>query len=73
MKVCDICKSEHADYNDIVTIDDKGNVKRVELCASCYRELSRREALHKHQAYIETVEAMTGKRPRKTHWWNSFI
>lgn len=70
MRVCDICKSNNVNYNKTATIDDEGTVKELELCPHCYRELRHRENLHRHQAYKETVKAMHGDIPRKSHWWN---
>ena len=72
MKICDICKSNNVIYNTTATIDNQGTVKRLELCRSCYNELNRREELHRHQAYEETIQAVGGEIPRKFHWWNIF-
>lgn len=72
MKVCDICKCEGVKFNDRATINDKGGTKWLELCGKCYKEFEHRERHHKYLAYVETVEAMTGKIPRKSHWWDIF-
>ena len=70
MRVCDICKKETVGHDATVTIDDRGNAKYFELCLSCYQELKKREAQHRHTAYVETVKAVTGEIPRKAHWWD---
>ena len=70
MKICDICKTREASYDTYATLDADGYTKKIETCKSCFHELVKREREHKHLAYTETVEAMTGKRPRKSHWWD---
>ena len=70
MRVCDICKTKEAKFNTTVTINDDGRAKKIEVCGLCYRELTYREDRAKHQAYEETVKAMTGEAPRKSHWWD---
>lgn len=70
MRVCDICKTNSVKYDTTAVIDDKGTVQRLELCPRCYLELGRREDLHRHQAYEETIKAINGDIPRKSHWWN---
>lgn len=70
MRVCDICKKDNVTREVSATIDENGNAKYIELCESCYRELKKREAQHRHAAYVETVKAMTGEIPRKAHWWD---
>lgn len=72
MRICDICKTNQAIYTDTATIDNNGTSQKLELCRKCYDELIHRENLHRHQAYKETVQAMTGQIPRKFHWWNRF-
>lgn len=72
MRVCDICKTRNASYNSHVVINDDGEAKEVELCPLCYREHRYRSDRAKHQAYEETVKAMTGETPRKSHWWDMF-
>lgn len=72
MKICDICKTNPAGYNDIAVIENNGNTKELELCGKCWREFHHREILHKCQAYEETVKTVTGELPRKSHWWNMF-
>lgn len=66
MRVCDICKTKEAKFDTTVTIDDGGTIKTIEVCCLCHRELTYRE----HQAYEETVKAITGEIPRKSHWWD---
>lgn len=63
MKVCDICQSSNANDKTTATIDEDGTVKELELCGHCYNELRQREDKLKYQAYADTVEATTGKRP----------
>ena len=63
MKICDICKTNTATYNKNAVVRDDGK---------CYRELRRREELHRHQAYDETVKTVTGELPRKFRWWHIF-
>ena len=65
MKVCDICKTRNPLYDDHAVINDNGETKKIELCPSCYRELKARENQARHRAYLETIEAVTGKRPRR--------
>ena len=72
MRVCDICKKKNATHDTVVTIDDDGITKNIEVCGLCYRELKYREERAKHQAYEETVKAMTGEITRKSHWWDIF-
>lgn len=72
MRVCDICKTKPASYNTNATTRDDGLVEKLELCRSCYNELRRREELHRHQAYEETVKTVTGELPRKFRWWHLF-
>ena len=72
MTICDICKTNQAGFNVYVTIDDNGKTKPLELCGLCYTELQYRENRAKHQAYEETVKAMTGEIKRKSHWWDMF-
>ena len=72
MRVCDICKSNNVQYRTWATIKDNGAGKELELCRSCYDELQHREMLHRHQAYEETVKAITGEIPRKSRWWHCF-
>ena len=72
MTICDICKTREAGFNVYVTIDDNGTAQRSELCGLCWRELQYREDRAKHQAYEETVKAMTGEIKRKSHWWDMF-
>ena len=73
MRVCDICKNEGVRFDNYTTINEKGNKKCLELCSKCYTELSTRTKHHEYLAYAETVEAMTGKAPRKSHWWDVFM
>lgn len=70
MNICDFCKSTNVNYNTYIITDDNGSGKKVELCPRCYHELQRREYAHKHQAYEETVKAVGGEIPRKSHWWH---
>ena len=72
MRVCDICKSNNVKYRTIATISNEGTVKELELCGNCYDELGKRERLHRYQAYEETVKAINGEIPRKSHWWDMF-
>lgn len=72
MRVCDICKCESVGYSAYATVNDKGHTKHLELCGKCYRELEHRTNNHKYLAYTETIEAMTGKIPCKSHWWDIF-
>lgn len=72
MRVCDICKTQAASYNANATTRDDGLVEKLELCRNCYNELRRREELHRHQAYEETVKTVTGELPRKFRWWHLF-
>lgn len=72
MRVCDICKTEGVGYSDYATCSEKGNRKSLELCGKCYKELQIRTRYHEYLAYTETIEAMTGKIPRKSHWWDIF-
>ena len=73
MRVCDICKTKKVDYfNVIATVDDDGAAIGLELCAACWREFQYRERRAKHQAYEDTVKAMTGEIKRKSHWWDIF-
>lgn len=72
MRICDICKTRNAKFDTTVTVDDEGTTKNIEVCHLCYRELNYRESRAKHQVYEETVKAMTGKTPRKSHWWDVF-
>ena len=72
MRVCDICKTKGVRFEKYATIDDEGTTKELELCGLCYRELRYREDRAKHQAYEETVKAITGEIPRKSHWWDMF-
>lgn len=72
MKICDICKTNTATYNKNAVVRNDGLVKELELCGKCYRELRRREELHRHQAYDETVKTVTGELPRKFRWWHIF-
>ena len=72
MRVCDICKDGNVAYDTYATIDKDGERKELELCPKCYRELIERERQHKYIAYTETVQAMTGQIPRKSHWWDWF-
>ena len=71
MRICDICRTNHASYNKSATIADDGTVKELELCGSCYKELRHRENLHSYQAYEETVKTVTGELPRKFRWWHA--
>lgn len=73
MRVCDICKSENVNYKVHATIDDKGSMKKLELCPKCYLELEKREKQHKYLAYIETIKARNGEIPHKSHWWDKLI
>jgi hypothetical protein len=70
MRVCDICKTNTVRYDTTAVVKSDGTVQRFELCGKCYLELERREYLHRHQAYEETVKAINGEIPRKSHWWN---
>jgi len=70
MRICDICKTREAAYDTSVTLDDSGFTRKIETCKPCFHELSKRESEHQYLAYVETVEAMTGKRPPKSHWWD---
>jgi protein-arginine kinase activator protein McsA len=72
MIVCDICKTRKATIDVKVTVDDNGAAEPLELCGLCWREFRYREDRAKHQAYEETVKAMTGELPRKSHWWDMF-
>lgn len=72
MRICDICKTRESNYTTTATINDNGLCEEVELCGLCYRELNYREDRARHQAYEETVKAMTGEIPRKSHWWDMF-
>ena len=72
MRVCDICKKDGVKYNTTATVNDDGTVEKLELCPRCYRELQERERQHCYAAYQETVKAMNGEIPRKSHWWNIF-
>ncbi len=72
MRVCDICKNNSVAYETYATIDKDGTRKELELCVKCYNELRERETQHRHLAYTETVQAMTGQIPRKSHWWDWF-
>jgi protein-arginine kinase activator protein McsA len=72
MRICDICKKNNAKYNTMAVVKDDGTTQELELCGRCYQELVCREDLHMHQAYEETVKAITGEIPRKFHWWNMF-
>lgn len=72
MKICDICKIKQPAYETTVTLDDHGYSKSIELCPKCYLELRYREDRARHQAYKETVKAVTGEIPRKSHWWDMF-
>ena len=72
MRVCDICKTNAASYNDTAVIKSDGTTEKLELCGRCYRELNHRENLHRYQAYEETVKTVTGKLPRKFRWWHQF-
>lgn len=70
MKICDICKTRSPLYDDHAVINDNGETKEIELCPSCYNEFRARENQARYQAYQETIEAVTGKCPRKSHWWD---
>ena len=70
MRVCDICKTKEATYDTHAALDTSGFTQKIETCNLCFHELAKREREHQHLAYVETVEAMTGKRPRKSHWWD---
>lgn len=72
MIVCDICKTRKATMIANVTVDDNGATEPLELCGLCWREFRYREDRAKHQAYEETVKAMIGELPRKSHWWDIF-
>jgi hypothetical protein len=72
MRVCDICKNRKASSTKKVTIDDMGHTDEIELCTICLREFVCRKTEAEHKAYVETVKAMTGEVPRKSHWWNMF-
>lgn len=72
MKVCDICKTRKATWDKRVTIDYVGNTEEAELCNACYKEFVIRKNMMAHKAYLDTIEAMTGKIPPKFHWWNPF-
>lgn len=72
MRVCDICKKDDVKYNTTAVVKDDGTVKKLELCERCYFELNHREADHRYAAYQETVKAVGGEIPRKSHWWNVF-
>lgn len=72
MRICDICKTNPASYNPTATVKSDGTVEKLELCGHCYRELRRREELHRYQAYEETVKTVTGELPRKFRWWHLF-
>lgn len=71
MRICDICGSKHTSYNT-TAVTGNNTYKELELCLSCFNELQKREHYHRIQAYEETVQAMTGKIPRKAHWWDMF-
>ena len=73
MRVCDICKTAGVKYDTFAVINDKGHTEKLELCGKCYTELQHRERQHRHLAYTETVEAMTGKIPCKSSWWDVFM
>ncbi len=70
MRVCDICKEHDVLIKATIVVNDYGDLKDAELCSHCRRELKKREAQHRHTAYVETVKAMTGEIPRKAHWWD---
>ena len=70
MRICDICKTREASYDTRAALDTDGYTKNIEICKPCYHELRKRENEHRYLAYAETVEAMTGKRPRKARWWD---
>lgn len=72
MRVCDICKTNRAGWNDYATIDENGNGKSLELCGICYTKLSKKKYQHAHLAYKETVEEIAGEAPKKKSWWNIF-
>ena len=72
MTICDICKTKEAGFNVTVTVNDNGETQPLELCGLCWREFQYREDRAKHQAYEETVKAMTGEIKRKSHWWDMF-
>lgn len=72
MRVCDICKTDNVKYRTTATVKDDGTVKELELCSRCYMELQERERNHRYTAYQETVKAVGGEIPRKSHWWNIF-
>ena len=72
MTICDICKTKEAGFNVYATVNDFGKAEPLELCGLCYRELQHREYRAKHQAYEETIKAMTGEIKRKSHWWDIF-
>ena len=72
MKVCDICKNEGVRFDNYTTINEQGGRRCLELCCKCYAELRARTKQHEYLAYTETIEAMTGKAPRKSHWWDIF-
>lgn len=72
MRICDICEEKGAIYKTSSVINTKGNYKELELCGTCWRELQKRRDDYALQAYEETVRAMKGEIPRKSHWWNWF-
>ena len=72
MRMCDICNTRKATYETYVTISDDGESKEVDVCPLCYREHRYRVDRAKHQAYEETVKAMSGEIKLKSHWWDMF-
>lgn len=70
MRVCDICKTNKATHDTHAALDASGFTQKIETCRFCFCELAKRESEHQYLAYVETVEAITGKRPRKSHWWD---
>lgn len=73
MRVCDICKTNGVKYETVATTNDKGQIERLELCGTCYMELDKRKKQHEHLAYIETVKAINGEIPHKSHWWDKLL
>jgi ribosome-binding protein aMBF1 (putative translation factor) len=65
MRLCDICKTNGAHYEDYAIINKAGDSEKLELCKSCYRKLSSKTYYYNYLAYKETVEEITGEKPKE--------
>lgn len=76
MRVCDICKTkaigQYLPYKIDAIIDANWKCQSLEVCEGCRAEFRKRERQHRHLAYTETVQAITGEIPRQSHWWDVF-